>query len=49
MGEQAWKAINDRIQRPFYLRRVDHDMKIRSKMQRADIGKYSFVNRTIQL
>jgi hypothetical protein len=29
--------------------RVDHDRKIRSRRQRADIGKYSFVNRIIQL
>jgi hypothetical protein len=48
-GERAWKAIGDRLQIPCYLRRVDHDMKIRSRKQRRDIGKYSFVNRTIQL
>jgi hypothetical protein len=29
--------------------RVDHDRKIRSRKQRTDIGKYSFVNRTIHL
>jgi hypothetical protein len=28
---------------------VDHDKKIRSRKHRTDIGKYSFVNRTIQL
>jgi hypothetical protein len=28
---------------------VDHDRKIRSRKQRTDIGKYSFVNRTNQL
>jgi hypothetical protein len=27
----------------------DHDKKIRSRKQRTDVGKYSFVNRTIQL
>jgi hypothetical protein len=27
----------------------DHGKKIRSRKQRTDIGKYSFVNRTIQL
>jgi len=47
-GEQAWKAIGDRLQRPHYLSRVDHERKIRSRRQRTDIGKYSFVNRTIQ-
>ena len=25
-----------------------HELKIRSRRQRTDIGKYSFVNRTIQ-
>jgi hypothetical protein len=48
-GERAWKAIGDRLRRPFYLSRVDHDRKIRSRKQKTDIGKYSFVNRTIQL
>jgi len=47
-GEWAWKAIGDRLQRPYYLSRVDHEQKIRSRRQRTDIGKYSFVNRTIQ-
>jgi hypothetical protein len=27
----------------------DHDRKIRRRQQKTDIGKYSFVNRTIQL
>jgi hypothetical protein len=47
-GEQAWKAIGDRLQRPHYLSRVDHEQKIRSRRQRTDIGKYYFVNWTIQ-
>jgi len=47
-GERAWKPIGDRLQRPHYLCRVDHERKIRSMRQRTDIGKYSFVNRTIQ-
>ena len=38
----------DALQRPHYLSRVDHERKIRSRKQRTDIGKYSFVNRTIQ-
>jgi len=48
-GERAWKATGDRLQRPHYLSRVDHERKIGSRRQRMVIGKYSFVNRTIQL
>jgi hypothetical protein len=48
-GEQAWKAIGERLQGPCYLSRDDHDQKIRSRKQRTDIGKYSFVNRTVKL
>jgi len=36
------------LQRPYYLSRVDHERKIRSRRQRTARGKYSFVNRTIQ-
>jgi hypothetical protein len=46
-GERAWKAIGDRLQAPSYLSRVDHNWKIRARKQRTDVGKYSFVNRTI--
>jgi hypothetical protein len=49
MGQRAWKAIGDRLQRACYLSRVDHDSKIRSRMQKKDIGKHSFVNRSIHL
>jgi hypothetical protein len=48
-GEWTWKAIGDRLQRPHYLSRVDHDWKIRNRNQRKDVGQYFFVNRTIQL
>jgi hypothetical protein len=47
--EQDRKAIGNRLQRPCYLSRVDHDRNIRGRKQRTDIRKYSFVNRTIQL
>jgi len=47
-GEPAWKPIGDRLHRPHYLSRVDHEWKIRSRRQRTDIGKYSFVNGAIQ-
>jgi hypothetical protein len=45
-GERAWKAICERLKRPHYLSMVDHERKIRSRRQRTDIEKYSFVNRT---
>jgi hypothetical protein len=48
-GEPGWKAISERLQRPYYVRWVDHDWKIRNRRQRTDNGKYSFVTRTIQL
>ena len=47
--ERAWKFIGDRLQRPSYLSRIDHDWKIRNRRQRTNIRKYSFVNRTIRL
>ena len=46
-GDRAWMAIGDRLQAPRYLSRVDHHWKIRARKQRTDIGKYSFVNRSI--
>jgi hypothetical protein len=48
-GKRAWKDIGDRLEKPCYLSSVDHNRKIRSRKQKTDIGKYSFVNRTIQL
>jgi len=47
-GERAWKPIGDRLERSHYLSRVDYERKIRSRRQGTDIGKYSFLNRTIQ-
>jgi len=46
-GERAWKDIGDSLKRPYYLSKVDHVRKIRTRRQRTDRGKYSFVNRTI--
>ena len=46
-GERAWKSIRDGLHSPSYLSRVDHKWKIKARKQRTDIGKYSFVNRTI--
>jgi len=47
-GEATCKPILDRLQLPHYLWRVDFEWKISSRRQSADIGKYSFVNRTIE-
>ena len=46
--ERAWKAIRDRFRGTYCLSRVDHVLKIRETKQRMDIGKYSFVNRTVK-
>ena len=46
-GRRAWKAVSDRLLKPWYLSRDDHNRKIRARKQRTDVGKYSFVNRTI--
>jgi hypothetical protein len=46
--ERDWKSTRDRLRRAYYLSRVDHVRKIRDRKQRTDIGKYSFVNRTIK-
>ena len=46
-GDRAWMAIGGRLQAPSYLSRVDHHWQIRARRQRTDIGKYSFVNRSI--
>jgi hypothetical protein len=44
----AWKAIGDRLLKHCYLSRDDHSKKIRTRKHRTDVGKYSFVNRTIK-
>ena len=47
-GERAWKDIGSRLEHPHYLNSTDHSRKIRCRRQKTDIGKYSFVNRTIK-
>jgi len=47
--EPARVFTGDRSEGPCYLSRNDHDRKIRARKQRTDIGKYRFVNRTINL
>ena len=41
-------STRNREERPHYLSRVDHERKIRNRRQRTDIGKHSFVKRTIR-
>jgi len=45
---RVWKAIGDRLLKPCYLSRDDHNRRIRSRKQKTDVGKYSFVNMTIK-
>jgi len=50
-GGRAWKVIGDRLLKPCYLSRDNHNQKIntsKKKERRRDVGKYSFVNRTIK-
>jgi len=46
-SKRVWRATWDRLQALSYLSSVDHYWKIRARKQRTDIGKYSFVNRSI--
>jgi hypothetical protein len=41
-------GIYKRLRNPYSLSRDDHSKKIRSRKQRTDVGKYSFVNRTVK-
>ena len=43
-----YEWVHDRLLIPYYLSRFDHVRKIRDRKQGNDIGKYSFVNRTIK-
>jgi len=45
---KVWKAIGDRLLKPCYLSREDHNRKIRTRKPRKDVGKYFFVNKTIK-
>ena len=47
-GEPAGKAIGERLLRPCYLSRDDHNYKIRTRKERTDVGKFYFTNRTIR-
>jgi hypothetical protein len=37
-GEPAWRAIGDRLQRPYYLSWDDHNHKIRTRKQKMMLG-----------
>jgi hypothetical protein len=47
-GRTGMVGHNDRLKNSCYLSTVDHDKKIRSRKQKIDVGKYSYVKMTIQ-
>jgi len=47
-GRWGWKAIGDRLLKPCYPSREDHNRKIKTRKQRTDDGKYFFVNKNIK-
>ena len=47
-GRGAWKAIGGWTSKTMLPSRNDHNRKIRTRKQRTDVGKYSFVKRTIK-
>ena len=48
-GRRTWKVIGNIILEPCYVNRGDHNRKIRNRKQRTDVGKFSLVNRTIEI
>jgi len=46
-NERAWSATGDRLQELSYLNSVNHYRKFTTGRQSTDIGKYTFVNRSI--
>ena len=46
---QSIHCRTDRLKGPCHLSRDDHGLKIMTRKQNTDIGKYSSVNRTIKL
>jgi hypothetical protein len=45
---RAWKVTGNRLLKPCYLSKDNHNQKIWTRKQRTDDGKYSFVNTTIK-
>jgi len=39
-GERVWKAIRDRLRRPYYMSRVDHVRKIKDRKQKWISGSF---------
>ena len=39
-GELAWNSVGDKLKGPCYLSRDDHDLNIKTRKQRTNIGKY---------
>ena len=48
LGDGLGNAIGDRRLKPCYLIRDDHNRKIRTRKQRTDVSKYSFVSGTVK-
>jgi hypothetical protein len=47
LGYKAWVDIKRRLYMPTYYGRGDHRFKIKLRQQLTDVGKFSFLNRTI--
>jgi hypothetical protein len=46
--ETGLESTRGQTSKTTLLSRVDHNQKIRTSKQRTDVGKYSFVNRTVR-
>jgi hypothetical protein len=47
VGYKAWVDIKRRLYVPTYYSKGHHRFKIKLRQQRADVGKFCFLNRTI--
>jgi hypothetical protein len=47
-GEGGWKELSQKIEPASYRVRHDHRLKIQNKVTRTNVGKYSFLNRTVR-
>jgi Reverse transcriptase (RNA-dependent DNA polymerase)/Endonuclease-reverse transcriptase len=47
-GSRGWAELNSLTQKATYLGRNDHDLKLRVVGSNLDVGKYSFLNRTVR-
>ena len=47
-NKRTWKAIGNRLLKQCYLIMEDHSPEIRTRKERTDVGKYSFLNRIIK-